>query len=197
MMNPTSIASARPVAPLPPAWRGAVVDTAAHLREHLARSYASLHGRLARRLGCADLASDSLHNAWLRLARPVAGEVVNADAYVYRMACHLAVDQLRERALWQSLSDPDASCPDLIDEAPGPQQTAEARSALAALTRAMDGMSRRQRAVLMALRVEGRNRDDVADWLGLSTRSIDTALRQALRHCELGLRGHAAPLPAA
>ncbi|WZB77159.1 sigma-70 family RNA polymerase sigma factor [Achromobacter insuavis] len=76
---------------------------------------------------------------------------------------------------------------DLFDDAPGPQARAEARSTLAALARAMDGLSRQQQAVLVALRVEGRSRDEVARWLGLSTRSIDTALRQALRHCAKGL----------
>lgn len=166
-------------------------DTAARLRAHLANRYSALHGRLARRLGCADLASDSLHNAWLRLERPVAGDVINDDAYVFRMACHLAVDQLREQTPWQSLDDPQSVGVELADEAPGPQQVAESRSALAALARAMDGLSRRQCAVLVALRVEGRSRDDVAAWLGLSTRTIDTALRQALRHCEQGLEWRA------
>ena len=183
MMHSLSFAGRRTACLVPPAWP----DTAARLRAHLANRYVALHGRLARRLGCADLASDSLHNAWLRLARPVAGEVANPDAYVFRMACHLAVDQLRAQAPWQSLDDPDVAGPELADDAPGPQQAAESRSALAALARAMDGLSRRQRAVLLALRVEGRSRDDVAAWLGLSTRTIDTALRQALMHCEAGV----------
>ncbi|AXA78394.1 RNA polymerase sigma factor [Achromobacter xylosoxidans] len=162
-------------------------ETAARLRDHLVQGYAALHGRLARRLGCADLASEGLHGAWLRLARPVAGEVANADAYVFRMACHLAIDIVRARPSCVSLDDPEGGCPDLCDDAPGPQARAEARSTLAALARAMDGLSRQQQAVLVALRVEGRSRDEVARWLGLSTRSIDTALRQALRHCAKGL----------
>ena len=157
--------------------------TAARLRDHLVQRYTALHGRLARRLGCADLASEGLHGAWLRLARPVAGEVANADAYVFRMACHLAIDALRAQPSSVSLDDPEAGCPDLCDAAPGPLASAEARSTLAALARAMEGLSRQQHAVLVALRVEGRSRDEVARWLGLSTRSIDTALRQALRHC--------------
>ncbi|MFD4837395.1 RNA polymerase sigma factor [Achromobacter sp. NPDC058515] len=160
------------------------IDTAARLREHLSGSYAALHGRLARRLGCADLARECLHDTWLRLARPVAAEVREADAYVFRMACHLAVDRLRAQASWQSLDDPGAGLPELIDENPGPQDVAEGRSALSALSRVMEGLPRRQLAVLIALRVEGRSRGDAAEWLGMSLRSVDTALRQALRHCE-------------
>ncbi|MNV90109.1 RNA polymerase sigma factor [compost metagenome] len=52
------------------------------------------------------------------------------------------------------------------------------------LARIMEGLPRRQRAVLIALRVEGRSRGDAAEWLGMSLRSVDTALRQALRYCE-------------
>lgn len=159
-------------------------DTAARLRAHLSGSYAALHGRLVRRFGCADLARECLHDTWLRLARPVAAEVRQADAYVFRMACHLAIDRLREQASWLSLDDPDAGLPEPIDESPGPQAVAEGRSALMALARIMEGLPRRQLAVLIALRVEGRSRGDAAEWLGMSLRSVDTALRQALRHCE-------------
>ncbi|WP_296560727.1 sigma-70 family RNA polymerase sigma factor [Pigmentiphaga sp.] len=158
-------------------------DTAAQLRVHLVQHYAPLHRRLTRRLGCADLATECLHDTWLRLTRPVAGEVASADAYVFRMACFLAMDHFRARPPGLSLDDPGSGCPELFDELPGPHAVAEARSSLAALFRAMQGLSRRQRAVLIALRVEERSRGEVAQWLGLSLRSVDTALRQALAHC--------------
>ncbi|MGV2909913.1 RNA polymerase sigma factor, partial [Achromobacter sp. AGC25] len=72
----------------------------------------------------------------------------------------------------------------MIDETPGPQAVTEGRSALSVLSHVMEGLPRRQCAVLIALRVEGRSRADAAEWLGMSLRSVDTALRQALRHCE-------------
>jgi RNA polymerase sigma-70 factor (ECF subfamily) len=159
-------------------------DGTARLRDHLSDSYAALHGRLVRRFRCADLAHECLHEAWLRLQRPVLAEVREADAYVFRMACHLAIDRLRGQASWLSLDDPAAALPELVDETPGPQAVSEGRSALAALSRILDQLPRRQRAVLIALRVEGRSRADAAAWLGMSMRSVDTALRQALRHCE-------------
>ncbi|CAB3631201.1 RNA polymerase sigma factor [Achromobacter pestifer] len=164
--------------------RAAGMDNAARLRHQLSHGYAALHRRLTRRLGCADLAGECLHETWLRLARPVAGEVRNAEAYVFRMACHLAIDRLRAQTSWLSLDDPGAGLPDLIDDTPGPQRIVEGRAALSVLARVMEGLSRQQRAVLVALRVEGRSRGDTADWLGMSPRSVDTALRQALRICE-------------
>lgn len=200
---------------LPPAWRGdagrepagqiradfhsgppPAQDTAALLREHLVRHYTQLHQRMSRRLGAADLAAECLHDTWLRLARPVDGVIGNADAYVFRMACHVAADRLRAQRPSVSLDDPDNACPEPLDEAPGPHAVAEARSSLAALSRAMGGLTRRQRAVLIALRVEERSRDDVSRWLGISLRSVDTALWQALAYCgaQCDLR-QAAPRP--
>ena len=168
----------------PPDESPRLVDDTARLREHLSGSYAALHGRLLRRFRCADLAHECLHETWLRLQRPVLAEVREADAYVFRMACHVAIDRLRGQASCLSLDDPAAALPELVDDTPGPQAVTEGRSALAALSRIVDQLPRRQRAVLIALRVEGRSRADAAEWLGMSLRSVDTALRQALRHCE-------------
>ena len=45
----------------------AVPGQGAQLQAVLESNYAGLHRRLTRHLGCAELASDSLHDAWLRL----------------------------------------------------------------------------------------------------------------------------------
>jgi RNA polymerase sigma-70 factor (ECF subfamily) len=42
------------------------------LRECLAANYSRLHARPMRHLGCPDLATESLHDAWLRLGEPAA-----------------------------------------------------------------------------------------------------------------------------
>jgi RNA polymerase sigma-70 factor (ECF subfamily) len=47
----------------------------------------------------------------------------------------------------------------------------------------MARLPRRHRAVLIGLRIEEKSRQEVADWLRISLRSVDTALRQALDHC--------------
>ena len=69
-------------------------------------NYAALHRRLARHLGCAELASDSLHDAWLRLGTLAAGDADGAAlahspvAYVFRVACNAAMDSLRRNRAW-------------------------------------------------------------------------------------------------
>lgn len=153
-------------------------------RDFLAANYASLHRRLARQLNCPDLASECLHEAWLRLGALAAPAAVRCpEAYVYRTACNLAMDRLRGNRCRQHTGDAETELDRLADELPGPDHIAAARSELAALERAMQRLPRRHRAVLVGLRIDDMTRQEVAARYGLSLRGVDTALRQALDHC--------------
>lgn len=152
------------------------------LRNFLAVNYARLHRRLQRHLGCPDLASECLHEAWLRLGEvPLRAVVQNPDAYVYRIAFNLAMDHLRNQRPWQDAAD--AELEQVVDHAPGPDAVAEARSEMQAVERAMARLPHRHRLVLVALRIEEKTRQEVADWYRISLRNVDTTLRQALDQC--------------
>ncbi len=153
-------------------------------RDFLVANYASLHRRLARHLNCPDLASECLHEAWLRLGRlTLPATVRNPEAYVYRTACNLAMDRLRSNRCWQYTGDSDTELESLADDVPGPDHIAAARSDLAAVERAMQRLPHRHRSVLIALRIEEMTRQEVADWHRISPRSVDTVLRQAQDYC--------------
>ncbi|MGJ7544774.1 sigma factor-like helix-turn-helix DNA-binding protein [Variovorax sp. LT1R16] len=64
-----------------------------------------------------------------------------------------------------------------------PRRHCRARSELEAVERVLQHLPRRHRSVLVALRLEDKSRQEVATWLRISLRSVDTALRQALDHC--------------
>ncbi|WP_447774080.1 RNA polymerase sigma factor [Variovorax boronicumulans] len=154
------------------------------LQGFLAANYDHLQRRLVRHLGCPEMASECLHDAWLRLGDMEARAAVqNTEAYVYRVACNLAMDRLRTSRPWQYTSGTAADLEQLADHAPGPDRVAAARSDLAAVERAMNRLPRRHRAVLVALRIDELTRHEVAARYDLSLRSVDTALRQALDYC--------------
>jgi RNA polymerase sigma-70 factor (ECF subfamily) len=154
------------------------------LRDFLASNYARLHRRLLRRLGCSDQASDCLHDAWLRLGdMTIPATIQSPEAYVFRVACNVAMDRMRSNRLRQYAADADTELEQFPDRAPGPQRIAEARSDLDAVERAMQRLPRRHLAILTALRVDELTRDEVATRFGLSLRSVDTVLRQALDYC--------------
>ncbi|WP_174977943.1 RNA polymerase sigma factor [Pandoraea bronchicola] len=154
------------------------------LRECLASNYERLLRRLSRRIGCSDTASDSLHEAWVRLGSATLPDAVHsAETYVFRMAYNLAVDQMRGRRMWESLGEEHEVFDVLPDRGPGPEAVAGARSELAALSRALGEMSGHHRRVLMELRVDDLTREEVAARHGLSLRKVDTLLRQTLDYC--------------
>lgn len=154
------------------------------LRECLESNYERLLRRLSRRIGCSDTASDSLHEAWVRLGSATLPDAVHsAETYVFRMAYNLAVDQMRGRRMWESLGEEHEVFDVLPDRGPGPEAVAGARSELAALSRALDEMSGHHRRVLMELRVDDLTREEVAARHGLSLRKVDTLLRQTLDYC--------------
>lgn len=154
------------------------------LREVLVTHYDSLIRRLVRHLGCADLASECLHDAWLRLGEiTVSPAIQRPDAYVYRVACNLAMDRLRHDRPLQAAGEDEGELASLADARPGPEDLAQARSQLAAVARAYESLPRRHRAVLTALRIDEQSREQVASRHGISLRTLDTTLRQALQHC--------------
>lgn len=158
------------------------------LRDVLVTNYERLRTRLSSRLGCADLASDSLHEAWLRLgdlacASPAGATLRCPESYVFRVACNAAIDSLRARRSWQHDALEDAGLEQFADDAPGPDVVVQARAELQAVERAMQRLPRKHRSVLVALRLEDSTRQEVAGRHGLSLRRVDTALRQALAYC--------------
>ena len=165
----------------------------ARLQAVLEGNYAALHRRLARHLGCCELASDSLHDAWLRLGRLAAGDADGAAlahspvAYVFRVACNAAMDSLRRNRAWLYADDGDGGGAGLVDfladTAAGPERLAELQADVRRLAQAVELLPRRHRQVLEALRVDELTRQEVAERHDMSLRNVDTALRQALDHC--------------
>lgn len=158
--------------------------SAVFLRSVLVSSYTSLHRRLLRYLGCPDQASDSLHDTWLRLGEMELPQVIaSPEAYVYRVACNVAIDSIRSYRPWQYTTDLEGTMDDLAHSAPGPEVIAEIRSEVNALDRAMSSLPRHHQDILKCLRLEDFTRQQVAIRHGISLRSVDTKLRQALDHC--------------
>ena len=174
----------------------------AQLQAVLESNYAGLHRRLTRHLGCAELASDSLHDAWLRLGAWTAwgGAALTHSpvAYVFRVACNAATDSLRRNRAWLYADEGDgggagaAGLVDfLADTAAGPERLAELQADVRRLAQAVALLPRRHQQVLEALRVDELTRQEVAERHDMSLRNVDTALRQALDHCARHT-GHAA-----
>jgi RNA polymerase sigma factor (sigma-70 family) len=163
----------------------------AALRGLLAERYEELKGRLTRWLGSEELASESLHETWLRLHRAGnAGVIESPPAYLLRVAFNIARDRLRADNRRVRRSEIDALL-GIPDPAPGPDRAAEARLELELLERAIRDLPERSRAILLASRVEGLTHRQIADRLDISKRLVQYELERAVQALEERIeKGH-------
>ena len=161
--------------------------TWAMLRDLLVDRYDELKQRLARRLGSTELATETLHETWLRLARTGSPGVVHSpQSYVFRVALNVAFD--RRHAEGRELSASDIEALRHLDEDElNPLRIAEARSEIMALKEALDELPARCRSVFVAARVEGVPQAEIAKRHGISTRMVERELKRAFDHFEVRL----------
>jgi RNA polymerase sigma factor (sigma-70 family) len=156
----------------------------AMLQDLLVDRYDEFRRRLARRLGSVELATETLHNAWLRLARSGSpGPVRSPESYVFRVALNVAFDQRHAESRELSASAIE-TLRHLDNDELDPHRIFEARSEIRALGQALNELPPRCRSVFIAARVEGIPQADIAKRLGISTRMVERELKRAFDHFE-------------
>lgn len=166
------------------------------LRDFLVSHYEELKQRLAFRLGNADVASDALHDAYVRLQRreqtdsseTLDPHIAQPAAYLQRMAVHLAIDRDRTVERRLTIAEVDEAL-EIADPAPGPAKIAEGREDLLQLLREMETLPRRRREILLAVRLDGATREQLAARFKISMRTVDRELEKAYAFCAERLNG--------
>jgi RNA polymerase sigma-70 factor (ECF subfamily) len=160
----------------------------AALRELLVADYGRIDRQLARRFGSADFASDVLQDTYLRLEEmKEVGPVRSPKAYLFRIALNIAHDRKRAESRRLTADEVDAVL-DIPDDLPDAARVIESRSEVELLRRAIAQLPERRRNVLLMSRVEGLPHREIAKRLGVTVRTIETDLKQALEHCAQRLR---------
>jgi RNA polymerase sigma-70 factor (ECF subfamily) len=151
------------------------------LQQLLVSGYDELKTRLRHRLGSETLASEILHETYLRLSRlGAAGPVQSPKAYLLRVALNVAATG--RMADNRRLSHSEV---ELLrhGHTADPSQIAEGRSDIKALQRALNELPARRRAILLASRVEEISHQDIARRFAISTRMVEKELKLALEYC--------------
>lgn len=160
-----------------------MTETARHLlARRLVDRYAMLRKRLTSRLGSTDLATEALHETWLRLSKSEEpATVTNPDAYLFRAALNNALKLSAAERRSLSALEIDAVL-DLADDAPDAERIIIAREELATLKRALASLSRRQRDIFLESYAGEASHADMAARYKVSIRTIQADLRIALLH---------------
>ena len=143
-----------------------------------------LRRRLRRRLGSEELVNDVLQETYLRVERMGDSSVVshNPEGYLFRMALNVAADQRQAESRYLTGEEVEELL-HFADDALDPARIVHARMEVAALEQAMAELTERQRAILVASRVDDLPQQEIADRFRISVRMVGKELKRALEHC--------------
>lgn len=159
------------------------VDNISVLRNLLLAEYVEFDRRLTRRLGSPDLASEALNETYLRLeGMSEIGLVRSPKAYLFRIALNIASDRRRAEKRRLTADEVDTLL-DIPDDRPDAARVIEDRSEVNLLRRAISELPERRRRVLTLSRIDGMPNREIASLLGVTVRTVETDLKQAVEHC--------------
>lgn len=143
-----------------------------------------LRRRLKNRLGSEELANDALQETYLRIERMGDTHCVSSNpaGYLFRMAINAAADQRQADARYLTGSEVE----DLLNvgaDTLDPARVVHAKLEVQILEHALRELTERQRAILIAARVEEVPQEDIARRFSISVRMVGKELKKALEHC--------------
>lgn len=153
------------------------------LRQLLVAGYDELRAKLTQRLGSADIAGEVVQDTWLRLhyAEHI-GEIRSPARYLFRIALNVARDRLLLERRYLNAGEIEQML-DLPDQTADPATIAEARSELKFVEKLIAELPPRQRDILVAARLDGLPRAEIARRLGISLSLVEKELKQAHEYC--------------
>lgn len=146
---------------------------------------------LRRKLGgnvenAADLAQDTFERL-LRAPAPALTQIKEPRAYLTTVASRLAAQYFRRQALELAYMEALAAQPE--PSMPSVEEQALVLEALARVSRVLEGLPERSRAVFLLSQLDGLSYPQIAESLGISINIVQKAMSQALRHCYLAVYG--------
>ena len=151
--------------------------------------YRGYHGWLLswlrRRVQCSHYAADVAQDTFIRLL--ATGPYVapcEPQAYLATVARRLLMDKGRRRRLEQAYLEELKLCAACMDHAPSPEQILQAVQVLEAIDRALAQMKPRVRESFILRHLEGLDQTQIAQRLGVSVRTVQHDLVEALLACD-------------
>lgn len=157
------------------------------------RERAGISRYLSRCAGSAEDGEDLAQEAWIRFSQSKAMTLVAPIPYLRRLVRNLAIDHGRSAQRRRLHAHEVDDIMNVEDNRPGPEAVLISRDTLSRLYKIMDELPARRRAILFAVRVEGKPHRQIAAVHGVSTRTIELEIRAAIEYCFARLDEHDTP----
>ncbi|EJL38461.1 RNA polymerase sigma factor, sigma-70 family [Caulobacter sp. AP07] len=168
--------------------------TAPDLPGLLEAHYDDLRRFAFRKARSASLADDVMQDAWIKLSDLMrspgfdGATVINPISYLRRLIANLVIDRQRQAAAQtRRVSTGDLPL-DARSETPSAFQVLAGRQEMAIVQAAIAELPDKCRAVILLYRGQDLTMQQVADRLGISSRTVENHLARAMTHCRRRLR---------
>jgi RNA polymerase sigma-70 factor (ECF subfamily) len=165
--------------------------TNAELKRQLdARFRRPLMSFFSRRVRNRAEAEDLTQEVFVRLLGSASvGDVVHADAFVFKIAANLLRDRGRKAARWRFMESAPVDDESLIHELTqdlvedrGPERVLLGREQLAAALKALDELGERTKSMFVLFRLEHMKQRDIAALYGVSESTVEKQIMKATLH---------------
>jgi len=147
-------------------------------RQHAGEISTFLRGRWHNEADVADIVQES----FLRLSEYQERETVsNPRAFLFQTAANLLVDQHRRRATRERYLEPDVEPESVAGETASPENRWEAQEALEHFCELLEQLPEVRRHAFVLFRIEGLSHREIAARLGISVRSSERHVMQAMQ----------------
>lgn len=134
-------------------------------------------------------AEDIVQSAFMRfVGMESPGSVENPRAFLYTTSYNIAIDLKRHSQVQQRYSQAVVDNDAEIVEALGPEREVESKQRLSIISRALWGMPKKRRQLLMMSRFDGLSYAEIARQVGLSETVVRKHISNALADCHKALQ---------
>jgi RNA polymerase sigma factor (sigma-70 family) len=138
-----------------------------------------------RHLGDRHAVADVVHDAFVRMADQPLTKVQDVRSYLYQIARNLLLDQKKRNFRRQTFVVSPETLDGIIDEAPSPEDAADARLRLERLQNHVRELPFKTQQIFVLNRIDGLSYGEVARHLGISESSVQKHLAHAVQHIAL------------
>ena len=142
--------------------------------------------RFLRRFG-PDTAQDIAQDSFERLCAAEPGTIASPRAYLFRTARNLAISAARRQAI-APVCSVDPGKLEVPAPGPNPEEQAVRCELLARFEQALGQVAEHKRLAVVLIKLEGRSYKEIGERLGVSPRTVERYVADAIAHCHNELR---------
>lgn len=133
-------------------------------------------------------ADDLTQESFMRLCAADMTDVESPRAFLFRTARNLALNAARHDRIAATESVPDPDAAGAVSMEPSPEDRVAIREDIKELRRALDQLSPNQRDALLLFKLDGLSHREIGARLGVSPRTVERYISDAVSHCHLAFK---------